>query len=50
MLAEQPQAGLSHGPERYRVEGLRAPTKLPGLYLAGEDLTISGMEGALMGG
>lgn len=50
MLAEQPRTGLSDGPERYLAKGVRAPTKLPGFFLAGEDLTISGMEGSVMGG
>ncbi|CAM9371186.1 unnamed protein product [Ectocarpus sp. 12 AP-2014] len=50
MLAEQPRAGLSEGPERYLAKGVRAPTKVPGFFLAGEDLTISGMEGGVMGG
>lgn len=50
MLAEEPRVGLSHGPERYLAQGVRAPTKLPGLFLAGQDLTIAGMEGAVMGG
>lgn len=50
MLAEQPRAGLSDGPERYLAKGVRAPTKLPGFFLAGEDLTISGVEGSVMGG
>eukprot|EP00752_Nemacystus_decipiens_P002499 g2348.t1 len=50
MLAEQPRAGLSDGPERYLAKGVRSPTKLPGFFLAGEDLTISGMEGGVMGG
>lgn len=50
MLAEQPRAGLSEGPERYLAKGVRAPTKVPGFFLAGEDLTISGMEGSVMGG
>ncbi|CAM9519244.1 unnamed protein product [Laminaria digitata] len=50
MLAEEPRVGLSDGPERYLATGVRAPTKIPGFFLAGEDLTISGMEGAVMGG
>lgn len=50
MLAEQPRTGLSANPERYLAKGLRAPTKIKGFFLAGGDLTISGMEGSVMGG
>lgn len=51
MLAEEPRTGLSHGPERYKAEGLRSPTNIPGLFLCGEDLTLgAGMEGAVQGG
>ncbi|CAM9566654.1 unnamed protein product, partial [Sphacelaria rigidula] len=45
------RTGLSHGPERYSAEGLRAPTNLKGLFLCGEDLTLgAGLEGSIQGG
>lgn len=50
MLVEEPRVGLSHCPERFKAQGLRAPTPVPGLFLAGQDLTIGGMEGAMQGG
>lgn len=41
--------GLDHSPLRYRTR-LGARTKLPGLYLTGQDVVSCGVSGALMGG
>ena len=42
--------GLPATTERYRIQGLRAKTSVPGLYLSGTDVGSLGIIGALMGG
>jgi all-trans-retinol 13,14-reductase len=42
--------GLDHGPERFRQRWLKPKTKVPGLYLAGQDVVTCGVAGALLGG
>lgn len=43
--------GLAHTPEKFVVEGLRAPTHIPGLFLAGNDLVaLNGLGGSVLGG
>jgi all-trans-retinol 13,14-reductase len=42
--------GLDHTPERFRAEGLGPRTKLPGLWLTGQDTMSCGVVGAMMGG
>jgi all-trans-retinol 13,14-reductase len=42
--------GLDHTPERFQTEGLGPRTKLPGLWLTGQDTMSCGVVGAMMGG
>ncbi|CAM9570843.1 unnamed protein product [Chrysoparadoxa australica] len=49
-LVDAARGGLSHTPARFKAEGLRAPTHIPGLYLGSEDLTVEGFEGKIQGG
>lgn len=42
--------GLAPTPERYRSPWLQASSPVPGLYLAGCDLVLGGVMGAMMGG
>jgi len=42
--------GLDHDPERFRAPWLRPRTRLPGLYLTGQDVMSCGVCGAMMGG
>lgn len=42
--------GLAPVPERFRCQWLRPATPVPGLYLAGQDVTTMGVTGALFGG
>jgi all-trans-retinol 13,14-reductase len=42
--------GLAHTPERFRQRFLRPQTPIRGLYLAGQDVAVCGVEGALAGG
>ena len=42
--------GLDHTPARFEQRRLRPQTRLPGLYLTGQDITSCGVAGALMGG
>jgi len=42
--------GLDHTPERFRAESLGPRTKLPGLWLTGQDTMSCGVVGAMMGG
>ena len=42
--------GLDVTPERVMSDALRAKTRIPGLFLAGQDVTSPGIPGALMGG
>jgi len=42
--------GLDHTPGRFRHEGLGPRTKLPGLWLTGQDTMSCGVVGAMMGG
>jgi all-trans-retinol 13,14-reductase len=42
--------GLEASPKRFLSSSLCARTPLPGLYLAGQDVTSAGITGAMMGG
>lgn len=42
--------GLSHDPERFEQSWLRPETKIPGLYLTGQDVLSCGIGGAMMAG
>jgi len=42
--------GLEHTPERFQLPFLRAKTKIKGLRLAGQDLTLVGVAGAMASG
>jgi all-trans-retinol 13,14-reductase len=42
--------GLEASPRRFLSKSLRAKTPVPGLYLAGQDVTSLGITGAMMGG
>jgi all-trans-retinol 13,14-reductase len=42
--------GLDHGPARFRQRWLKPKTKVPGLYLTGQDVVTCGVSGALLGG
>jgi all-trans-retinol 13,14-reductase len=42
--------GLDHTPQRFEQRRLRPQTRLPGLYLTGQDVASCGLAGALMGG
>jgi len=42
--------GLDHDPARFRADWLRPRTRLPGLYLTGQDVMSCGVCGAMMGG
>ena len=42
--------GLDHDPERMRQGWLRPRTRVPGLWLTGQDVMSCGVAGAMMGG
>jgi len=42
--------GLAHTPERFSLSGLRPETKIKGLRLVGQDITIVGVAGAMLSG
>lgn len=42
--------GLSHDPARFEQSWLRPETKIPGLYLTGQDVLSCGIGGAMMAG
>jgi len=42
--------GLDHDPARMRQDWLRPRTKVPGLWLTGQDIMSCGVSGAMMGG
>tara|TARA_Y100000782_G_scaffold111876_1_gene140927 strand:+ start:18759 stop:20351 length:1593 start_codon:yes stop_codon:yes gene_type:complete len=42
--------GLAHTPERFNFEELRPESKIKGLRLAGQDITIVGVAGAMLSG
>jgi all-trans-retinol 13,14-reductase len=42
--------GLDHDPQRLRQEWLRPRTRVPGLWLTGQDVMSCGVTGAMMGG
>jgi len=42
--------GLDHTPQRFEQRWLRPRTRIPGLYLTGQDVSTCGVAGALMGG
>src|SRR5512137_924235 len=42
--------GLDHDPERLRQRWLRPRTRVPGLWLTGQDVMSCGVSGAMMGG
>ena len=42
--------GLSHDPQRFDQEWLRPRTRIPGLYLTGQDVLSCGVGGAMFAG
>lgn len=42
--------GLAHSPERFRLSFLRPKTKIKGLFLSGQDITLVGVSGAMLSG
>jgi all-trans-retinol 13,14-reductase len=42
--------GVDHTPQRFEQRWLRPRTKIPGLFLTGQDIVSCGIAGALMGG
>ncbi len=42
--------GLAHTPERMRQDWLRPQTRIPGLWLTGQDILTCGVTGAMMAG
>ncbi|WP_332454926.1 hypothetical protein [Oleiphilus messinensis] len=42
--------GLEHDPDRFKQTWLRPKTRIPGLYLTGQDILTCGIVGALMAG
>lgn len=42
--------GIEHDPERFRQDWLTPKTKIPGLWLTGQDILSCGVVGAMMGG
>lgn len=42
--------GLDHTPERFRADALGPRTRIPGLWLTGQDTMSCGVVGAMMGG
>jgi phytoene dehydrogenase-like protein len=42
--------GLDHDPQRFRQKWLRPQTRIPGLWLTGQDIMSCGVTGAMMGG
>ncbi|EKF74288.1 FAD dependent oxidoreductase [Alcanivorax hongdengensis A-11-3] len=42
--------GLDHTPERFEQDWLRPKTRIPGLYLTGQDIMTCGVVGAMIGG
>ena len=42
--------GLDHDPDRFRQQWLRPKTRIPGLWLTGQDVMSCGVTGAMMGG
>ncbi|HET8848911.1 MAG TPA: NAD(P)/FAD-dependent oxidoreductase, partial [Marinobacter sp.] len=42
--------GLDHTPERFEQDWLKPKTRIPGLYLTGQDVLTCGVVGAMIGG
>jgi len=42
--------GLNHDPARFQQDWLRPRTRVPGLWLTGQDVMSCGVAGAMMGG
>ncbi|MZR62485.1 NAD(P)/FAD-dependent oxidoreductase [Alcanivorax sp. DP30] len=42
--------GLDHTPERFEQDWLKPKTRIPGLYLTGQDIMTCGVVGAMIGG
>lgn len=42
--------GLNHTPERFEQDWLKPKTRIPGLYLTGQDVMTCGVAGAMIGG
>ena len=42
--------GLAHTPERMQQDWLRPETRIPGLWLTGQDILTCGVTGAMMAG
>lgn len=42
--------GLAHSPERFKLKFLRPETKIKGLRLVGQDITVVGVAGAMLSG
>ena len=42
--------GLDHDPNRFQQDWLRPKTRIPGLYLTGQDVLTCGVVGALVAG
>ncbi len=42
--------GLDHTPDRFELDWLKPKTRIPGLYLTGQDIMTCGVAGAMIGG
>ncbi|WP_310992251.1 phytoene desaturase family protein [Aequorivita marina] len=42
--------GVAHSPERFKLSFLRPKTKIKGLFLTGQDITLVGVAGAMLSG
>ena len=42
--------GLDHTPDRFELDWLKPKTRIPGLYLTGQDIMTCGVVGAMLGG
>ncbi|SRX55522.1 NAD(P)/FAD-dependent oxidoreductase [Aequorivita sp. CIP111184] len=42
--------GLAHSPERFKLSFLRPKTKIKGLFITGQDITLVGVAGAMLSG
>ena len=42
--------GVAHTPDRFEQDWLKPKTRIPGLYLTGQDIMTCGVVGAMIGG